>query len=85
MKIKSIKLSQDNEADHGIVPNKITVEMSAAELAFISKLCGGFNSTTAEEAVPGLGSSSTGIYYGGAEVFNAFFDNGIDGAVRYYA
>lgn len=89
MKIKQIKYGMrkgkpDAEFGRTPVPKKITVELSLAEITYLSKLIGKQSWNSAEEVAPGVGGAVTSnIYDGCCEVLNASFYSGDDDAVRY--
>lgn len=64
-------------------PSRVTVEMTIEEAAAIAKTFGGMSYTTFHQKFPGLGTEFSEIY--GClvgEVFNRFWDDGVDGFLR---
>lgn len=80
-KIKSITLK--DSGDGSAIPSSATVELSLAEILFISKFTGKQSHNTAEEIMTGGGDASTSLYHSlTGDVINRFWDGGTDEAVR---
>jgi hypothetical protein len=76
VKVKRIDLDDEE------MPERVLVELSHDEAAFLALLLGRQNSTTMNEALPGGSLVGTEAYEGltGA-LFNRFYEDGVQGAV----
>lgn len=65
-------------------PVMVTVEMTIGEAAAIAKIFGGLSHNTFTEKVPALTSGEHDEVYSClvGEVFNRFWDDGVDGFLR---
>lgn len=80
-KIRAITMKDNGEGE--AIPASVTVELSLAEVLFISKFTGKQSHNTAEEVMTGGGDASTSLYHGlTGDVINRFWDGGTDEAVR---
>jgi len=76
MKVKRIDLDDEE------MPERIHVELSHDEAAYVAVLLGTQNSIAAEETMSGGAVLNDAVYSGLAySVFNRFYDDGVDGAV----
>ncbi|WP_396902739.1 hypothetical protein [Mycolicibacterium sp.] len=77
MKIRSIAIGDDD------MPQTITAELTAREAAFLAKLTGRMSHSDAEAVVPGFSAESGRVYSALAgEVFNRYYEDGVDDALR---
>lgn len=77
MKVKRIDLDDEE------MPERVTVELSHDEATFLAVFLGKLNGAQEEEAMKGGSALGSGIYWGLAGgVFNRFYEDGVDGAVR---
>lgn len=77
MKVRSVTFLDDGEA-----PETVTVEMTAREAAFLARLTGRLSHSAAEEIAPGYAADSGRIFGALASLFNRFYDDGHDEALR---
>ncbi|GGW76786.1 hypothetical protein [Streptomyces griseoloalbus] len=77
MKVKRIDLDEEE------MPERVLVELSHDEAAYLALLIGKQNSTDMNEVMPG-GTSQGGAIYDGltGSLFNRFYEDGVDGAAR---
>jgi hypothetical protein len=78
MRIRNIALDDDGD------PSKVLFEMSIIEAVYLTKLIGDQNGLDAERTLPGHGQAVNSEIYGSltGELFNRFYDDGVDDAVR---
>lgn len=76
MKIKTIEYDEDE------LPETVTVRMSVAEAAFLSKTVGKQTHAAAEEIMADGGTHSSNIYNAMCLIFNTHWFSGIDGYLR---
>lgn len=77
MKLISIALDSDE------MPEKVVAELTLDEMIWIGRVTGRQSPSSSEELVPGYGLSSQTLYYCAiGSLFNRFWDDGIDGAIR---
>lgn len=76
MKIKIIELGADQ-------PVRITAEMTMDEAAYLARITGKQNDLTSAEIMAG-GSGANSEIYGclTGDLFNRFYDDGVDGYLR---
>lgn len=77
MKVLSIQLDGDTE-----LPAHVTVVMTAREAAFLARLTGRLSHSGAEEIAPGYAAESGRVFGALASLFNRFYDDGHDEALR---
>lgn len=69
--------------DHG-EPEFVTVRMSLEELAYLAKVTGKHSTVTAEEIMHG-GAANTHLYdCASGEVFNRYYDGGVDDYLNHH-
>jgi hypothetical protein len=84
MKLKAITLTEHET--EGVIPETITVEMTARELVFLAKTLGKQNGNVAETLLPGGTAESAEIYDClTGDVANRFFDSGVEDWARVVA
>lgn len=77
MKILSITL------DDNAVPETVTAQLDRKEMQLIAKWAGTQSPAATEEFLPGHAGASSAIYDAlVGDVFNRFWDDGVDAAIR---
>jgi len=80
--MSTVHIRQINLGDEGM-PEKITAELSLSEAVFIALLMGQQNGHTSEEILPGGTDLPSEIYSAlTGELFNRYYDDGVDEAAR---
>lgn len=72
MKVKQLVLDENQE------PETILFEMTVEEAAYISKLTGRMNDAESNKLMRGGGSLNSSVYDGCCEVFNRYYEAGVD-------
>ncbi len=76
MNVKAIELE-------GGKPAKVTVEMGIREAMIIAYIQGKHSPNSLNEIIPGFSEESSEVYIGlTGELFNRFWDDGLEGAIR---
>lgn len=76
MKIRKIELNDGQ-------PTKVTAELTVVEAAYLARITGKQNGITAAEFMAGGSDANTEIYSClTGELFNRFYDDGVDGYLR---
>lgn len=81
MRITHIVL--DGPEDGDTAPTQVTVRMTLAEAVYVTKVLGAMNGIQAEQVMPGGAHASNEIYSClTGELFNRFWEDGVDDALR---
>lgn len=77
MRIRRISLDDEG------MPELVTVELTRSEAVFLTLLTGEQNGVTSEALMPGGSDVSAELYDAfTGELFNRYYDNGVDDAAR---